>query len=107
MNGHEALRQWYRLADQLIAASSHAELAEAARILALNCAHYANRYGELPIEEHMDFLNAAELSDEQAGLIAAGMKSPAPVWAGKPITAEVQTYLGFDNSSSARRSRGP
>jgi hypothetical protein len=35
MSAHEALREWYRLADQLIAASSHAELAEAARILAL------------------------------------------------------------------------
>ena len=75
MSEHESLRRWYRLADQLIAASSHAELAEAARILALNCAHYASRYGELPIEEHMDFLNATELSDEQASLIAAGMET--------------------------------
>ena len=47
MREHESRRRWYRLADELIAASSHAELAEAARILALNCAHYASRYGEL------------------------------------------------------------
>jgi hypothetical protein len=41
----------------------------------LNCAHYASRYGELPIEEHIDFLRATELSDEQARLIAAGMET--------------------------------
>lgn len=74
MSDQESLRQWYRAAEELIAASSHAELAETARILALNCAHYASRYGELPIEEHMDYLNATELSDEQASLIAVGME---------------------------------
>jgi hypothetical protein len=73
MSGHESLRRWYRLADELSAASSHAEVAEAARILDLNCAHYASRYGELPIEEHLDFLSTTELSDEQARLIASGI----------------------------------
>jgi hypothetical protein len=38
--------------------------AECARILALNVAHYASRYGELPIEERLDFLHAEELNEE-------------------------------------------
>jgi hypothetical protein len=65
MSEQESLRRWYRVADDLIAASSHAELAEAARTLALNCVHYASRYGELAIEEHMDFLLATELRESR------------------------------------------
>jgi hypothetical protein len=38
MSAVETLRERQRLVDQLIAASSHAELAEAAHILSLYCA---------------------------------------------------------------------
>jgi hypothetical protein len=75
MDGRETLRQWYRLADQLITASSHRDLAETARILALNCAHYASRCGELPLADHLDFLRAESLSDEQAAPLSAGLQT--------------------------------
>ncbi len=36
----------------MIAESTKADLAECARLLALNVAHYKAKYGELPLEEH-------------------------------------------------------
>ena len=43
------LREYYTLADRLIDQSSKEELAECARLLALNLAHYQGKYGELPV----------------------------------------------------------
>jgi hypothetical protein len=44
-------KEYYNLADQLIEKSSKDNIAETARLLALNVAHYWSRYGELPLEE--------------------------------------------------------
>ncbi len=63
------LKAYMRLADELVANATKDDLAECARILALNVAHYASQYGELPIEERLDFLHAIHLSEEQAKLV--------------------------------------
>ena len=44
------------------------------RISSPSMSHYATRYGELPIEEHLDFLHATELSEEQAQMVTKGME---------------------------------
>jgi hypothetical protein len=66
------LKAYSRLADQLAEHATKEQLAECARILALNVAHYASQYGELPIEERLDFLHATDLSEEQAKLVEKG-----------------------------------
>ncbi len=43
-----SLKGYMTWADQLVASATKDDLAECARILALNVAHYADRYGELP-----------------------------------------------------------
>jgi hypothetical protein len=53
-----SLKVYMTLAGKLVASASKDDLVECARILALNAAHYAGRYGELPIEGHLDFLHA-------------------------------------------------
>lgn len=41
--------QYYKLADQLIEKVSKEDLAECARLMALNVAHYQSKYGELAL----------------------------------------------------------
>ena len=53
------LQQYYTLADRLIEQSSKEDLAECARLLALNLAHYQGKYGELPLDETLAMLDAA------------------------------------------------
>ncbi|MGH8729469.1 MAG: hypothetical protein ACREV9_15225 [Burkholderiales bacterium] len=70
----DTLKAYMQLADQLVAHATEEQLGECARILALNVAHYASRYGELPIEERLDFLHATNLSEEQVEMITKGME---------------------------------
>ncbi|MGH9956650.1 MAG: hypothetical protein ACREBC_05915, partial [Pyrinomonadaceae bacterium] len=71
----DALKAYMRLADQMVANGTKEQLADAARILALNVAHYASEYGELPIEEHLDLLRVRELNDAQAQLVTHGLET--------------------------------
>lgn len=67
------VQQYYRLADALIENASKEQLAECARLLALNLAHYQERYGELPLGEILAMVNAVEPNEEQALLLRDGM----------------------------------
>ena len=67
-------QQYYKLADVLIEQSSKEQLAECARLLALNLAHYQGLYGEVPLGETLAILDASEPSDEQSKLLAGGME---------------------------------
>jgi hypothetical protein len=67
-------KQYYLLADRLIGESSKEELAECARVLALNVAHYQAKFGELPLEDTLAILDATEPNDEQAAILRDGME---------------------------------
>jgi hypothetical protein len=67
--------QYYKLADLLIEQATKEQLAECARLLALNLAHYQGLYGEVPLGETLAILNAAEPNDEQLELMATGMET--------------------------------
>jgi hypothetical protein len=49
------LRAHFDLADQLIAGASKEDVAEAARLLALNVAHYQLKFGALPLENFAEY----------------------------------------------------
>ncbi|NOT97660.1 MAG: hypothetical protein HOO97_01000 [Sideroxydans sp.] len=66
--------QYYKLADQLIEKVSKDDLAETARLLALNIAHYQIKYGELPLDETLAMLNVAQPNEEQIQLLTVGME---------------------------------
>jgi hypothetical protein len=67
--------QYYKLADMLIEQATKDQLAECARLLALNLAHYQGLYGEIPLDETLAILDAAEPNDKQLELLATGMET--------------------------------
>ena len=67
-------QQYYRLADVLIEQASKEQLAECARLLALNLAHYQGRFGEMPLEDTLAILDATEPNDKQEMLLRDGME---------------------------------
>lgn len=66
--------QYYKLADQLIEKVSKEDLAECARLMALNVAHYQSKYGELPLDETLAMINMDKPNEEQLKLMADGME---------------------------------
>ena len=72
-------KQYYRLIERMIEEVDKETLAEAARILAMNIAHYRSKYGELPLEETIALLHAETVNDSQAKLLANGMENLAAV----------------------------
>lgn len=66
--------EYSKLADLLIERSSKEQLAECARLLALNLAHYQGLYGEVPLNETLSLVDATEPNDDQALLLSDGME---------------------------------
>lgn len=67
--------QYYKLADALIANANKEQLAECARLLALNLAHYQGLYGEVPLSETLAIVDATDTNDEQMKLLTDGMET--------------------------------
>jgi hypothetical protein len=53
---YKEFKAYWALSDELIGKASKEQLAETARILALQSAHYARKYGELPLPALFDLL---------------------------------------------------
>jgi len=66
--------QYYKLADQLIEKVSKEDLAECARLLALNIAHYQSKYGELPLDETLAMIGMIKPNEDQLQLMTNGME---------------------------------
>lgn len=66
--------QYNKLADLLIEKVSKDDLAECARLLALNVAHYQSKYGELPLDEKLAMIGMTKPNDEQLQLMMDGME---------------------------------
>ncbi|MFA6902721.1 MAG: hypothetical protein WC236_06545 [Gallionellaceae bacterium] len=74
MSDLSTFQQYYKLADQLIEKVSKDDLAELARLLAMNIAHYQSKYGELPLEETLAMLGVTKPNEEQVKLITNAME---------------------------------
>ncbi len=81
MNALAEFKDYYKHLDEMIAESTKADLAECARLLALNVAHYKAKYGELPLEEHQAMLEADDIDEEMATLLTSGVLEMAVVLA--------------------------
>jgi len=73
MNALAEFKDYYKRLDKIIADSTKKDLAECARLLALNVAHYKSKYGELPLEEHQAMLEVDDIDEEMAKLLASGV----------------------------------
>lgn len=67
-------QQYNEIADQLIEIANKEQLAECARLLALNVAHYEMQYGALPLDETLATTSSGKPNDQQAELVAKGME---------------------------------
>jgi len=74
MSEFSTFAQYYKLADQLIEKVSKEDLAECARLMALNVAHYQSKYGELPLDETLAMVNAVRPNQAQLKMLTDGME---------------------------------
>lgn len=74
MSDLETFARYYTLADKLIEKVSKDDLAETARLLALNIAHYQSKFGELPLNETLSMLGIPQPNDEQIKILKSGME---------------------------------
>ena len=56
----------------MIADATKEDIAEVARILAMQAAHYARQFGELPIPNLAHLLSATTVDEESTGLLRDG-----------------------------------
>lgn len=71
----QEFRAYWQLSDELIAGATKEDLAETARILALQAAHYARKFGELPIPDVAQLLLASSVDEESVGLLRDGTEA--------------------------------
>lgn len=71
----ELFKQYLQLADLLIAQSTKEDVAETARLLALNLAHYQSKFGELPLDESLAMLHSDTPNTDQLAMLTAGMEN--------------------------------
>jgi len=92
----QEFRAYWQLSEEMIAEASKDDLAEAARILAMQAAHYARKYGEMPIPDLAYLHSAATVDEDSVGLLRDGTEALVGVLAivtgmgGVDIESEVQ-----------------
>lgn len=82
MTGLTKYQQYLQLADRLVEIADKEQLAECARLLALNVAHYEIQYGELPLDVTLASTYSGKPNDQQAELVAKGMETMVGVLGG-------------------------
>ncbi len=89
-------RAYWQLSEEMIADATKEDLAEAARILAMQAAHFARKYGEMQLPDLKHLLSATHADDESIGLLRDGTEALVGVLAivtgvgGVDIDATVQ-----------------
>ena len=78
----QQFRQYLTLADQLANFATKEDIAECARLLAINVAHYESVYGELPLDETLAMAYADEPNDAQVKLLTRGLETMVGVLGG-------------------------
>jgi hypothetical protein len=63
--------QYNKIADVLIEKVSKEDIAECARLLAMNVAHYQSKYGELPLDETLAMIGMNKPNQEQISSVNA------------------------------------
>lgn len=80
-------KQYLGLADQLLSVSSKEDIAQCARLLAINIAHYQSVYGDLTLDETLNAAYSDQPNQAQIDLIANGMETLVGVLGG--LTSDI------------------
>ena len=82
MTNMQLFKQYLQLSDQLVKFASKEDLAECARLLAINIAHYESVHGALPLDETLWMAYAEEPNQAQIDLMSRGMETMVGVLGG-------------------------
>jgi hypothetical protein len=74
LTGNERLAEFIKITDTMIAGASKDEIAEAARMLAIQVGHYQRKFGLLPVEELQELNQDEILTEDNADWIADGLE---------------------------------
>ena len=75
MSDLEEFDAYDQLADQLMGVATKEQVSEAARLLALNLAHYQLKYGELPLGDFEAMMKTEAPDQEMQAILSRGMES--------------------------------
>ena len=75
MPGPTEYSAYTRLSDQLIERATKEQLADVARLLAINIGWYQHRYGDVSQETLLKLVKAETLDEETLTLLSAGMQN--------------------------------
>jgi hypothetical protein len=75
MTDIEDFAAYTHLADQLVERATKDQLADVARLLAINCGYYQARFGDVPQEVLLRMVRKETLDEETAALLVAGMQN--------------------------------
>ncbi len=70
----ERFATFLQLSDDMLVRAERDDLEECARILAVQCAHYRSKFGELPMSDTVEVLASETMNDEQAKWIGDGLE---------------------------------
>lgn len=71
----QEFRSFWQLSEEMIASATKEDIAEVAKILAMQSAHYARKYGEMQLPDLGKLLGATTLDDESVGLLRDGTET--------------------------------
>jgi hypothetical protein len=71
----QEFRAYWQLSEEMIAGATKEDLAETARILAMQTAHYARKFGELPIPDLAQLLLTTTVDEDSVGLLRDGTEA--------------------------------
>lgn len=74
MSDLSLLGEYFKVTDQLIDQASKESIAECARLLAFNVAHYQSIYGELPLDDTLAMISMDKPNNEQVELMIKGLE---------------------------------
>ena len=63
-----------QLSDDMLVRAERDDLEECVRILAVHCAHYRSKFGELSMSDTLELLSCETMNDEQARWIGDGLE---------------------------------
>ena len=75
MDAPEAFATYAAVADELIATATKEQLADAARLLALNCGYYQTKFGDVPQDVLLRMVKAEAIDGETAPVLVSGMQT--------------------------------
>jgi hypothetical protein len=77
----QEFRAYWHLSEEMLADATKEDIAEVARILGMQAAHYARKYGELQLPDLHHLLTMTHPDDEGIGLLRDGTEALVGVMA--------------------------